>query len=359
MTPDANAPDTTTLSIERAVGLLGATSSSEAIGTRTASSSEAVGKKTAREKEETPDASGADDASAAAEDANTAQASDKEDASSEGDESAENDTTAEADPRLDLSTEASAKVDPPRWWNKDAKARFASLPPELQAVVFAQEENRERVVQKAKHDAAEAKKLADAHAQEMSQRLALLDRLAPDAAQLFAGRWANVDWSRLPDQVGAEEAFKLKAQYEKERDTLQALGAMQQAAQAESFRNFVATESEKLKTVAPDLADEAQGPTRKQELGRFLLQQGFAPERIQYMSADEAAIAYDAMRWRQAQSKAQALVKKQQAQPARPPVKPTAAAARSTQTKSADDAARRLKATGRIDDAIALLNARG
>ncbi len=77
------------------------------------------------------------------------------------------------------------------------------------------------------------------------------------------------------------------------------------------------------------------------------------------MSADEAAIAYDAMRWRQAQSKAQALVKKQQAQPARPPVKPTAAAARSTQTKSADDAARRLKATGRIDDAIALLNARG
>jgi hypothetical protein len=334
MIPDATAPDTTTLSIERAAGLLG----------------------TEREKEDQPDASGAEDASAAAEDANDAETSENEDASSASDDFAENDKTAEKD------DEGAPRLEPPRWWNKDAKARFSSLPPELQAVVFAQEENRERAVQRAKQDAAQARKLADAHTQEMSQRLALLDRLAPDAAQLFAGRWANVDWSRLPDQVGAEEAFKLKAQYEKERDTLSALHAMQQAASEENFRSFVATESEKLRSVAPDLADETHGATRKQELGRFLLAQGFPADRIQYMSADEAAIAYDAMRWRQAQSKAQALAqqqtKKQPAQAAKPPVKPTAAAARPTQTKSADDAARRLKATGRIDDAIALLNAR-
>jgi hypothetical protein len=337
MTPDATAPDNTTLSIERAVGLLGAE----------------------REKEDQPDASGAEDASVAtsAEDANGAETSENGDASPDSDTPAENDKTA------DTEDEGAPRLDPPRWWNKDAKARFAALSPELQAVVFAQEENRERVVQKAKQDAAEARKLADAHTAEMSQRLALLDRLAPDAAQLFAGRWANVDWSRLPDQVGAEEAFKLKAQYEKERDTLGALHAMQQAASEENFRTFVATESEKLKSVAPDLTDETHGPTRKQELGRFLLAQGFPADRIQHMSADEAAIAYDAMRWRQAQSRAQALAQRQTrqqpAQPAKPPVKPTAAAARASQTRGADDAARRLKATGRIDDAIALLNARG
>jgi hypothetical protein len=306
------------------------------------------------EKKDQPDASGAEDASAAtgAKDANDTQTSD---ASSEVDPDAENDQTA-------AEEGGAPRLDPPRWWNKDAKARFSSLSPELQAVVFAQEENRERAVQRAKQDAAQARKTADAHTQEMSQRLQLLDRLAPDAAQLFAGRWANVDWSRLPDQVGAEEAFKLKAQYDKERDTLSTLHAMQQAASEENFRTFVATESEKLRSVAPDLTDETHGAGRKQELGRFLLAQGFPADRIQYMSADEAAIAYDAMRWRQAQSKAQTLAqqqtKKQHAPSAKPPVKPTAAAARSTQTRSADDAARRLKATGRIDDAIALLNAR-
>lgn len=335
MTTDAHAPGNETLSIERAAGMLGAS----------------------REKDDgndTPDASGANEASAAtgAEEDGALESSAKEDASSETDAAEGTETEAED------ADAATPRLDPPRWWNKDAKQRFASLPPELQAVVHQQEENRERVVQKARQDAAEARKLAEAHTAEMGQRLQLLDRLAPDAAQLFAGRWANVDWSRLPDQVGAEEAFKLKAQYEKERDTMRALNAVQQAAQEESFRNFVATESEKLRTVAPELADEKEGASRKQELGRFLLAQGFAPDRIQYMSADEAAIAYDAMRWRQAQSKAQALVKKQPAQPAKPPVKPTAAA-RTSQTRGADDAARRLKATGRIDDAIALLNARG
>ena len=278
----------------------------------------------------------------------------EEDASLEPGTDEDSDTTGAEEPDA-----GAPRLDPPRWWNKQAKERFASLPPELQAVVFAQEDTRERVVQKAKQDAAEAKKHADAHTAELGQRLAMLDRLFPEAAQMFQGRWANVDWSTLPDKVGAEEAFKLKAQYERERDTLQALHALKHQAQEDSFRTFVATESEKLKSIAPDLTDETNGSARKQELGRFLLGLGFPAERIQYLSADEAAIAYDAMRWRQAQSKAKALAKKQQTQPLRPPVKPTAAAARAFQSRSADDALRRLKSTGRVDDAIALLNARG
>lgn len=340
MTTDAHAAGDTPLSIEHAAGLIGSETREKDDDTEARNPRpEDTG---AERAEENPEVADEDESSDAA---------------------AENDANAE-DPSADQSAEAlakaeaqSAKVDPPRWWNKDAKARFASLPPELQAVVFAQEDNRERVVQKAKQDAAEARKLADAHAAEMSQRLAVLDHLFPEAAQMFQGRWANVDWSTLPDKVGAEEAFKLKAQYERERDTLHALGALQQQAQADNFRKFVAAESEKLKSVAPDLADETHGAGRKQELGRFLLGAGFPADRIQYMSADEAAIAYDAMRWRQAQSKAQALSKKQPVQPLRPPVKPTAAA-RTSQSRSADDALRRLKTSGRVDDAIALLNAR-
>jgi hypothetical protein len=341
MTTDANAAGDTTLSIERAAGLLGSAREKE---------DDAPGTSAGDDNENSSADTTAADRAQSENDARGESSETKEDESSEANEDSQDDAEAE--------TPGTPALSPPRWWNKQAKERFASLPPELQAVVHQQEDNRERVVQKAKQDAAEARKLAEAHSTEMSQRLQLIDRLAPEAAQLFAGRWANVDWSKLPDQVGAEEAFKLKAQYEKERDTLSTLHAMQQTAQEEGFKNFVATESEKLRTVAPELTDETHGPARKQELGRFLLAQGFQPERIQYMSADEAGIAYDAMRWRQAQSKAQALSKKQPAQAAKPPVKPTAAA-RTSPSRSADDAARRLKATGRIDDAIALLNARG
>jgi hypothetical protein len=252
-----------------------------------------------------------------------------------------------------------AAPEPPRWWSKEAKARFASLPPELQAVVFQQEDMRERVTSRAKQEAAAARKHAEAGVAEVGRRLAYLDQLAPDIANLFQNRWANIDWSTLPDQVGADEAFKLKAQFEKERDTMVQLHALQQAAREDQFRKFVAAESEKLKTAAPELADETHGPERKRQLGTFLLGMGFPADRIQQMSADEAAIAYDAMRWRQAQAKASELARKQPAQQARPVVRPTAAPQRSNSQRSADDAMKRLRSTGRVDDAVALLNARG
>src|SRR5215472_5891582 len=104
MTPDATAPDDTTLSIERAAGLLGTECEKE---------------------DEAPDTSGANEPSAAtgAEEANDAETSEN------GDASPDSDTTAE-DEAAEKEEETAPRLDPPRWWNKDAKTRFASLPPE-------------------------------------------------------------------------------------------------------------------------------------------------------------------------------------------------------------------------------------
>ncbi len=332
MTPDATAPDATPLSIDAAAGLLGTGP---------------------REKDDTqaPEPGATDEipAAPAVEDEPGSEA--ERDSAEPGD--ADDDSAEQSD------EPESARLEAPRWWSKDAKARFAALPPELQAVVFAQEDMRERVTSRAKQEAADARKRAEADGAEIGKRLANLDKLAPDIANLFQNRWANIDWSTLPDQVGAEEAFKLKAQFEKERDSMVQLQALQHAAREEQFRNFVAAESEKLKTAAPELADETHGGERKRALGSFLLGLGFPADRIQQMSADEAAIAYDAMRWRQAQAKASALAKKQPAQQARPAVRPTASPMRSPTQRSADDAMKRLRSTGRVDDAVALLNAKG
>jgi hypothetical protein len=80
------------------------------------------------------------------------------------------------------------------------------------------------------------------------------------------------------------------------------------------------------------------------------------------MSAKEAAIAYDAMRWREAQAMAKATSKpaapRKEARITAASVRPTASQPPRTPQSKADDAMRRLTKTGRIDDAVAYLNAR-
>src|SRR5262249_51783919 len=116
---------------------------------------------------------------------------------------------------------------------------------------------------------------------------------------------------------------------------------------------------ENLRDEAPDLVDPKEGRARMSALSSFLVGQGFPAERLALMSAKEAAIAYDAMRWRQAEARART---QSQSKPApanaRPVVRPTAAQNQRTSTTRADDAMRRLAKTGRIDDAVAFLNAR-
>jgi hypothetical protein len=100
-----------------------------------------------------------------------------------------------------------------------------------------------------------------------------------------------------------------------------------------------------------------------QTLTQFLVSEGFPSERLSMMSAKEASIAYDAMRWRQAEAKARATQKPaaQRRENGRTPaaaVRPTAAQPPRTPQSKADDAMRRLTKSGRIDDAVAFLNAR-
>src|SRR5262249_4156272 len=77
-------------------------------------------------------------------------------------------------------------------------------------------------------------------------------------------------------------------------------------------------------TVAPDLTDEKLGPERKARIARDLIERGFAPDRIRWMNAEEAAYVNDALKWREAQAKARTASSQPKNQPQRPTVRPTA-----------------------------------
>ncbi len=247
---------------------------------------------------------------------------------------------------------------PPPHWNAEERAVFAKAPPELQDAILAQEGKRETVLQRQKQEAAQARQQAEAERAEVQNRVQYLDALLPHAMQTFQTRWAGIDWSRLPDEVGADQAFKLKAEFDNEVAQIQRLSAEQNRAESDRHRAFVARETEKLRTEVPDLVDPKEGRQRVAALGTFLVREGFPPDRLALMSAKEAAIAYDAMRWRQAEAAAKNKVNKP-AQPApRATVRPTAAQSARSSTTKADDAMKRLARSGRIDDAVAFLNAR-
>jgi hypothetical protein len=222
------------------------------------------------------------------------------------------------------SDESEAGIEPPRWWNKEAKQRFAELPPDVQAVVFAQEETRERVVSRAKQESADARRLSEAQQAELDRRIAAIDAFLPHAAQQFSGKWDGVDWATLPGQIGAEETLKYRAQFEAEQQMLHAIAQQQAAHEQERLTRFDFEQAARLKTVAPDLTDEKLGPERKARIARDLVERGFAPERIRWMNAEEAAYVNDALKWREAEAKARSSARTTKNQPQRPHVRPTA-----------------------------------
>src|SRR5437773_1566221 len=64
------------------------------------------------------------------------------------DPSADDEEEAEADPEGEVD-----RLEPPKYWSKDAKARFAELDPDLQAVVLSQEGPREAAAARTKAEA--------------------------------------------------------------------------------------------------------------------------------------------------------------------------------------------------------------
>lgn len=252
-------------------------------------------------------------------------------------------------------------LEPPAYWSKDAKERFADLPPELQAVVLEQEGPREAAAAKAKAEAAEIRQRAEADLGKVNELAVALSQRLPEWQQAFAAKWGDKapDWVAVAREHGAEAASIAKMEYEADQQRLAEAQRETAKAQTIAHEQFVRTEAARLAEIAPDLADPEKGAERRTQVAEFLLKQGIPQDALRQISAVEMAIARDAMRYRELQAASQAKPKPKPSAPApKATVRPSAAPAQSSNNPSAQ-AAQRFGKSRSVEDAIAFLASRG
>ena len=273
------------------------------------------------------------------------------------------------EPQQDADTEAQADsgdapdlpaIDAPKFWDAKARERFGELPRDVQEIILRKEDERTAYVSRQAQEAAQKRNAAETETARLKALNDGLDVLIPHAATMFQDRWANVDWNKVVDQYGADQALKLQNQMQAEQRQLQHLSTAKEEASRLNLTRFVQEQEAMLPTLAPDLADPKAGPARKAELGRFLVESGIPAERIPYLSATEASLAYDAMQWRNGQAKAKALINAPKNQPAarKTPVKPTGTGPQGSPQQNRLSALNR-KRELTIDEAVELANLKG
>lgn len=286
----------------------------------------------------------------------------------EGETSSPDDADAELEELAqaeDAEAEPVEAAEPPKYWSKDAKEAFAALPPDLQAVVLAQEGPREEAAAKAKAEAAAKIAEAEAETGKVTQLAGHLAEFLPQALETFRSRWGDEpDWVAVAQEHGPEAMTLAKVQYDAEKSQLQKLVAAKQDADTLAHQAYVKGEFTKLSVIAPDLApdpaDPRQGHELRQSVVKYAIENGVDESGIPHISAAEMLIAHKAQLWDQAQAK---LATRPGPKPAatapRPaPVRPSAAQAQSPTQRTATSVQNRFNAKPDVDNAVALLLAR-
>jgi hypothetical protein len=245
-------------------------------------------------------------------------------------------------------------VDPPKYWSQDAKAKFAELSPDLQAVVLAQEGPREEAAAKAKAEAATAREAAEKELQGVGKLAEALAERLPQWISAFENRWgANPDWVGYAQEHGVEAMTLAKTQYEAERSQLVEAEQARNLAQTQAHDAFLKAEAAKLAEIAPELMDPEKGAQKRTEVAQYIMQQGITQDALQHISAAELSIAHKAMLWDRTQAALKAAPPKKPAAPApKAPVRPSAPASAPNPNKQAMG---RFHAKPDIDNAVALL----
>lgn len=251
-------------------------------------------------------------------------------------------------------------ADPPKYWSQDAKAKFAELSPELQAVVLAQEGPREEAAAKAKADAETVRKAADAELGKVQQLAEQLGDFLPKAIEVFQSKWGDApDWVAYAQEFGAAAMTIAKAQHEQDFALLQRTAEATAQAQAQAREQYVRTEFATLAEIAPELADPTKGAERRTEVTKYLVADGIAPQAIKDISAREMRIAHKAMLWDRAQAAGKARPPAPAAPVSTAPVRPAAGAAQSPQRSAVQQAQARFNLNPSAENAAALLLAKG
>lgn len=254
-------------------------------------------------------------------------------------------------------TAAAEPVDAPQWWDAEAKAKFAALTPELQAVVRLQEDKREAIVTKAKADAADVRQAANRELEQLSAVSKTVAEWLPKAYADFNAYYGENGFDLKANVAahGAEQAIIMQAEYQEHQQALHRVAQAQREAEQHDLIAYQREQREKLATVCPDLADPKEGATRQKELASYLLQHGATQQDLERIPADLIALAYDGMKSRKNLAEAKSF--KAPLKPIAPSAKPAAAQAAPSKTRAVQQARNRFSQTRSIDDLVNALNA--
>lgn len=249
-------------------------------------------------------------------------------------------------------------IEAPKSWSAEDREAWATLTPEAQKIVAAREADRDRTVSKALSDKDRATKQANEQAAQAAAHFrAKAEEVMPEALRRLADLEA-VDLAAL-NQRDPATAQQILFERENQRKAIGQLQADIQSAQQTEYQAHVSKLLEDLPTIVPDLMDPEKGPERANEISKFLGGLGIPTEQIQWATAAELSVAYDAMRWRQSQDKArQTVAATRPSTPPTRPVRPGGSAPTSSQQSAVETAKTRLAKSGGIDEAVALLRAR-
>jgi hypothetical protein len=143
-----------------------------------------------------------------------------------------------------------------------------------------------------------------------------------------------------------------REQYDQFVAQTQALTVQQSEAQQRAMQAHLAYQAELLKQAIPEFADPDKGGTLRQRLVQVGTEYGFSPEELSSVTDFRTVqVLNDARKWRELQAQKGETAKR--VEKARPVVKPGAKPMNSKNTRR-EEQQKRLKQTGRIDDAIDL-----
>ncbi len=260
----------------------------------------------------------------------------------------------------DGEAEAGSVIEVPRWWDKDAQAHFADLPPEAQAIVRAQEDKREAVVQKEKAYAQDARRAAMAEVDRVRAASERIGGILPDRLSRFQSEYGDIDWEQMPQWAAdnPDDYHQWMAVYSAERLALENTLHAKAEADAVAQDAFAREQATRFAEIAPDLIGN---PDSLRALGHYAQRTGIPAEAYRMASADELVILNKARLYDDMMAKAAARSPSAQSKntPARIAPQGGVRPAGTSQQRAVQETRNRLAQTRSIDDAASLISKLG
>ncbi len=220
---------------------------------------------------------------------------------SEEDDQTAGDEDDDAEPEAEVDPEQPA-IDPPASWDAEHKAKFATLPRDVQEYLLARETERDRGVSAQQQRASEARQRAEAEAQAVAALKPQIETLAEQARQQL-DRWSGMDataWQNLA-QTDPNRYVALKAQHDADVQRVQQLDAAREKAEAVEWQAFANKQTARLPEIAPNIAGD---PKVQAEVFEYIVKSDpdIKPEDVRWITAEQMVIAHKAMLYDRAQA---------------------------------------------------------